>query len=106
MGYELHITRAEEHFSNEGREITADEWLRYVESDPELTRIPTSKYMVSWSGKSKYPDPWFDWCLGNISTKHPDRPMVAKMIEMATHFGARVQGDDCEIYEDVSQVPE
>jgi hypothetical protein len=106
MGYELYITRAEEFDNNAGHEITAEQWLSYVASDPELTLLPTGKYAVQWSGKSKYPDPWFTWCLGNISTKNPDRPMVAKMLQMAQHFGARVLGDDLEIYEDVSQVPE
>src|SRR5260221_14273274 len=40
MGYDLHITRAEFHATNEGHEITAEEWLRYVQSDPELRLFP------------------------------------------------------------------
>ncbi|MCA9419072.1 MAG: hypothetical protein KC917_22550 [Candidatus Omnitrophica bacterium] len=40
MGYDLHITRAEEWIYNEGREISKEEWLAYVESDPELSLVP------------------------------------------------------------------
>jgi hypothetical protein len=31
MGYDIHITRAEHWAENEGREISAEEWLAYVE---------------------------------------------------------------------------
>ena len=107
MGYELHITRAEFHASNEGHEITADEWMRYVQSDPELCPFPENgEYFVQWSGKSKYPDPWFDWFAGNISTKNPDKAIVGKMLKIAQSLGARVQGDDGEFYEDTSEIPD
>jgi hypothetical protein len=107
MGYELHITRAEFHACNEGHEITADEWMRYVQSDPELCSFPDNgAYFVQWSGKSKYPDPWLDWFAGNISTKNPDKAIVEKMLQIAQALGARVQGDDGELYEDTSEIPE
>ena len=107
MGYELHITRAEFHADNAGHEITAKEWLRYVQSDPELRLVPKrGKYFVEWSGRSKYPDPWLDWFRGCISTKNPDKAIVGKMIQIAQKLGARVQGDDGEFYDDTSEVPE
>ena len=107
MGYELHITRAEFHACNEGHEITADEWLRYVQSDPELCLVPDNgEYFVQWSGKSKYPDLWLDWFHGNISTKNPDKAIVGKILQIAQALGARVQGDDGEFYEDTSEIPE
>jgi hypothetical protein len=40
MGYDLHITRAEEWSQNEGREIAAAEWLALVSNDPELKLAP------------------------------------------------------------------
>lgn len=107
MGYDFHITRAEFHADNAGREITAEEWLRYVESDPELRLIPANgKYFARWNGKSKYLDPWFDWFEGNIDTKNPDKAIVGKMLLIARQLGARVQGDDGEFYDDASQIPE
>ncbi|HRI16565.1 MAG TPA: hypothetical protein PLX89_26530 [Verrucomicrobiota bacterium] len=107
MGYELHITRAEFHANNAGHVITADEWLRYVQSDPELRLSPDGgKYFAVWSGKSKYPDPWFDWFNGNISTKNPDKASAGKMLQIAQALGAQVQGDDGEVYEDTSEIPD
>jgi hypothetical protein len=107
MGYDLHITRADFHAINDGREITADEWMRYVESDSELHSLPENgAYFVKWSGKSKYPDPWLDWSGGNIYSKNPDKAIVAKMLQIAQRLGARVQGDDGEFYEDTSEIPE
>jgi hypothetical protein len=99
MGYDLHITRAKFHFENEGAWITADEWLRYVEEDPELKLAGyNGDYHALWSGKSEYPDPWLDWFNGNIYTKNPDDPLIDKMVEIAKELKAKVQGDDGEIY--------
>jgi hypothetical protein len=99
MGYDLHITRAKFHFQNEGAWITADEWLRYVDQDPELTLAPDNgDYFALWSGKSEYPDPWLDWSEGNIYTKNPDDPLIDKMVEIAKKLNAKAQGDDGEIY--------
>ena len=107
MGYDLHITRAEFYANNSGHEITAEEWLRYIENDPELQLVPTNgKHFAKWSGKSKYPDPWFDWFEGCIDTKNPDKAIVGKMLQIAKQLGARVQGDDGEFYDDTSEIPD
>jgi hypothetical protein len=101
MGYDLHITRADCWFQNEGREIAWDEWLGLVASDPELTLDPKNgdEYAL-WSGRSRYADPWIAWSQGNIDSKNPDRAIVAKMIQIAARLGARVQGDDGEFYDE------
>jgi hypothetical protein len=99
MGYDLHITRAIWHFRNDGHWITADEWLQYVDQDPELRLAGyNGEYFALWSGKSKYPDPWLDWFNGNIYSKNPDDAIVDKMVAIAKAFGAKVQGDDGEVY--------
>ncbi len=36
MGYDVHITRKDEWFSEEGAEISLDEWKQYIDSDPEM----------------------------------------------------------------------
>src|SRR5690242_9093551 len=106
MGYDLHITRAEFYASNEGHKISAEEWMRYVQTDPELQSFPEGgKHFVRWLGKSKYPDPWFDWFDGDIYTKNPDKAIVEKMLQIAQALDAHVQGDDGESYEDTSQIP-
>jgi hypothetical protein len=107
MGYDLHITRAEFHALNAGHEITAEEWLRYIDGDPELQPLPSAgPYFARWSGESKYPDPWFHWFQGTIITKNPDQAILAKMLEIAGRLGARVQGDDGEFYDDTSEIPD
>lgn len=99
MGVELRITRAEFWAENEGCEITSDEWLSYVASDPELTLRPRNgKYFALWSGKSSYEEPWLDWFQGNINTKWPDTALYKKMLKVAEALGAQVQDDDGVIY--------
>jgi hypothetical protein len=99
MGYDLHITRKKLHFNDGGPTITLDEWLTYVASDPELRPAPEiGKHAVFLSVASKYPDPWLDWFQGDIYTKNPDEPILAKMLKIASSLGAKVQGDDGEVY--------
>lgn len=96
MGYLIHITRSPGyHFENQGHEIPVQEWLAYVERDAELrTGGHNEPCSVMWSEKGQ----WFDWDEGNIYTKNPDPPIIAKAIAIAEAFGARVQGDDGEVY--------
>jgi len=100
MGYDIHITRAPSSWAdNGGHEIRAEEWLTYVAKDPEL-RLDGANgpYFAIWSGPAGYEEPWFDWMKGNISTKNPDPAIVGKALLIASRLGARVQGDDDEIY--------
>jgi hypothetical protein len=99
MGYDLHITRAKWHYMNEGAWIAADEWLAYVERDPELRLAGfNGEYFTLWSGGRKDPEPWFDWFDGNVYTKNPSEPVIDKMIAIAKALGGKVQGDEGEIY--------
>ena len=106
MGYDLHITRRE-HWFDDGSDITADEWLAYVRSDSELRPFSTNgPHFVIWSGTSTIEEPWLDWSDGCIYSKYPDRALVTKMLAIARHFRATVQGDDGETYTDASEIPE
>jgi hypothetical protein len=98
MGYDLHITRRKD-WCNEGSDITAEEWLAYVATDSQLRLDSTSKrHSVTMDIKCQYPDPWLEWSEGCIYTKNPDEPILAKMLQIASALGARVQGDDGEFY--------
>lgn len=36
MGYDLHVTRADDWTESESSPITLNEWLAYVQEDPEM----------------------------------------------------------------------
>jgi hypothetical protein len=94
MGYDIHITRRK-FWADKGSDITADEWLAYVQRDSELSLRPESgRCFAEWSGGS-----WLDWSDGVIFTKNPDEALVTKMVAIAGQFDATVQGDDGEIYD-------
>lgn len=99
MSYDLHITRKKLYVDDEGPDITWDEWKSYVATDPELKLAPElGKHMVAINIKCGYPDPWLEWYEGNIETKNPDEPILAKMLQIAAALRAKVQGDDGEVY--------
>jgi hypothetical protein len=99
MGYDIHITRKEYWVEEDGPAISLEEWLAYVASDADLRLSPERKTMaVMTVAASKYPTAWLDWVRGDIYTKNPDEPILAKMLQIASVLGAKVQGDDGEFY--------
>ncbi len=103
MGYDFHITRRED-WSEEGDDITAEEWLSCVERDPELRLLGANgPYFAIWSGQCELDEPWLNWSYGQIYTKNPDEALIDKMVAIARNFGASVQGDDGEIYQSGAQ---
>jgi hypothetical protein len=99
MGYDLHITRAADWAANAGSEISRDEWLALIQSDPDLELAPKNgPYFANWHGASANPEPWLDWYAGNIHTKDPDGALLKKMVQLAERLGGRVQGDEGEFY--------
>ncbi len=103
LGYDIYITRAEDWANNESLQITIDEWLALVQSDAELIPVTENgQGFVVWRGTTKYPETWFDWLAGNIVTKNPDRATMHKMLEIASRLGAKIQGDDGELYDEVA----
>jgi hypothetical protein len=99
MGYDLHITRKKFWADPDGPQITAAEWLAYVAADPQLRLEGNSqRHTVKLSVESEHDEPWLEWFQGDVYTKNPDEPILAKMLEIAKALNARVQGDDGEIY--------
>jgi hypothetical protein len=108
MGWEVHITRADHWTESEQRPITSTEWLAIVATDSEL-RIDDDNvpHFAVWSGQFSYPDgAGFDWSDGCVTTKNPDRAILGKMLELAAKLGAKVQGDDGEVYNVAEELPE
>jgi hypothetical protein len=115
LGYELHITRKQGWSDEDGPIITQAEWEAYIASDPELrldgyaeVTMPTgSKLRVTPPGIAvwtAHPDPssgpaWITLgSSGNVRARNPDRALIRKMCQIAQQLGARVMGDDGEIY--------
>jgi hypothetical protein len=102
MGYDLHITRRAD-WSGAGNDITADEWLKLVASDPELTLDRNnSPHHATLKGSNS----WFDWEDGCISTKSPDTAGAKKLFAIAQRLSAKVQDDDGEFYTSPDQLPD
>ncbi len=85
MGYELHITRKAAWHDETGPGITLDEWDKLAAGDPDL--LSTNFNGCFYSDAS-----------GNIVAKNPEKPVRAKMYQMAQRLGAKVQGDEGEFY--------
>lgn len=79
MGYELHITRRRQ-WSESGSDISEEEWRRVLETQADGALADLT---------------WFD---GIISVKHPEPPLIDRMVAIAHQLGATVQGDDGERY--------
>jgi hypothetical protein len=102
MGYDLHITRKAQWSDEDGPMIGEDEWLRIIETDPELTLDRETQcsfgdedvVFAAWKGEAGA----LGWFNGEIGTKNPDRALILKMVEIAEQLGAKVQGDDGEEY--------
>ncbi len=102
MGYDLHITRAEFWAENEGKEISAEEWLALVESDRTLTiNVQNGPYFAELVSPIHVIQRWLNWNEGNILSKNPDRVTLEKMLQVASRLKASVQGDDGERYENI-----
>jgi hypothetical protein len=107
MGYDFHITRAEDWSDRSQARITSEEWLAVVRSDPELRLDPQNgHYFAIWIDTETGSDKgWFDWFDGDIFTKNPDVRLLAKMLALAARLHATVQGDDGEVYTSVEDHP-
>jgi hypothetical protein len=99
MGYDAHITRADFWPDSPETPITLAEWQAVVAADAELEPLPAMRLTyVRWLGPSTLPDSWLAWDEGRVHTKNPDPALLAKCCHLAQSLGARVQGDDGEVY--------
>ena len=98
MGYDLHITRRKS-WLDEGDDITHEEFIALVRSDPEFT-FPSQmgEDYAEWKSPKTGYESWLCWKRGRIQTKNPEPEFIDKMVEVARALGAKVQGDDEEVY--------
>jgi prepilin-type processing-associated H-X9-DG protein len=115
MGYDVHITRAEHWTESESAPITLDEWLDYVAGDREMRMDNFAEAEVEggilryeneglavWTAYtghgSKGNVAWFDYHKGRVVVKNPDNEILGKMRRIASTLGAKVMGDEGELY--------
>ncbi|MBT9293086.1 hypothetical protein [Prosthecodimorpha staleyi] len=120
MGYDIHITRRRV-WLDDANDITLEEWKAYVASDPDMRldgfwedsydggvilRFEDESFAV-WTSHpdAKSPDDLVRFRLGagNIVVKNSDQAIRIKMAAIARALGARVQGDEFELYGDDGQ---
>lgn len=123
MGYDVHITRADDWPESSQNPIRLEEWLEYLKSDPEFRldgkaeaitpqgeRIRCeSEGLAVWIAHPKHGQrgnmAWFDCQDGEVVVKNPDDPILGKMRVVAKALHARVQGDDGEYYDEELKAP-
>ena len=114
MGYDLHITRAEEWTESENAPITFEEWLAHTKEDLELYEggyvdrltnldnpdIVKRTPLFGWrrGPNPSDDDPCLEWYKGRVDVKNPDEQTIKKMLRIARVFSARLIGDDGETY--------
>lgn len=99
MGYDIHITRKEFWADEDGPEITLEEWRNYVATDSSIMldeENPSGQNYVFRSGQNLCPLWWNE--RAEIYAKNPEPTVIAKLVQIANALGAKVMGDDGEIY--------
>lgn len=96
MGYELTITRRENWSTDEGPAITREEWQSILSNDPELE--PLNEDCAQMVDPSRRIANFFHYMDGNIWVKKPYKTPLLKMLSIAEKLGARVIGDNNEVY--------
>lgn len=116
MGYDVHITRRDEWYDEDGPIISRSEWLAYVSSDPEMradgyaeAKTPDGSVLrvddegiAVWTAYPGHEEDgnmaWFRHFEGHVTVKNPDKAILIKMHRIASALNAKVQGDDGEEY--------
>jgi hypothetical protein len=104
MGYDLHMTRRKD-WVDQGDDISFDEFVAYVRSDAEFT-YPSQlgDDFAYWHSSQTGHDSWLWWNEGRIDTKNPESEFIDKMVAVAKSLGAKVQGDEGEVYLSATEI--
>jgi hypothetical protein len=81
--------------------VSAEEWISYIESDPELVRAANQNEKsieAKLAASSDDDGQVLRLSSGSISSSYPQPSLLTKMFQIAKHFGAYVVSDDGDIY--------
>jgi hypothetical protein len=96
VGYELHITRADDWVASESLPITEAEWLAAAEADPRI-EVFSGNSGPTWQSAE---GPSLRWFEGQVNIKGVEsQSQVGEIAAFAANLGARLQGDDGETYD-------
>ena len=97
MGYDVHITRRNS-WSDDGEPaITKQEWQAILACDSDLEPVGDGDN-AQMLDSSRRVARFFWYSSGEIFVKKPNKPVLMKMLAIAEQLGARVIGDDDEVY--------
>jgi hypothetical protein len=95
VGYELHITRAQDWSTSATKPITQTEWSSIAVGDPRLARTAEATAFTLGGADG----PVLYWVADQINVKGIDDPaQITELSDVARLFDAVVQGDDGEVY--------
>lgn len=116
MGYNVYITRRKDWYTDDGPEISLQEWIDLIHTDDEIRldgyaeattgngdsiRVKDES-MAVWLNYSKHEAngnmAWIWHSQGNIVVKNPDEEILRKMWQVAQVISAKVQGEESELY--------
>src|SRR5438093_32344 len=102
MGYEFHITRADDWTGSWQRPIEEADWLAIARADPRIRPIgeeTTSDGPRTIYGWRDDTGPSLIWSNGEVCINGiRDQAVIAELVVLAQVFDAVVMGDDGEIY--------
>ncbi len=102
MGYELHITRAADWVDSEGQPIGRAEWAAYADRHPELVANGWVEWAdigreITYDCTDKYGQvARLSWRHGHVVVTCGED--YSKLLAIATDLGARLVGDEDEVY--------
>lgn len=101
MGFFTYITRRKNWYDEpDANDITAQEWVRLADSDPDFERCGATCYLPPEEGLYNYrlksPGDWevFKYWNGSIRVSVAVIPALSKMHQVARRLGAIVQDED------------
>lgn len=107
VGYDLHLTRADDWPDSELTPVGLDEWVVAARASDALVELE-SEYPPGVPGFLLGDDPVSSpalyWADGEVVVRGSDQAHVSSLVALATAIGARVVGDDGEVYGDSSPV--
>lgn len=114
MAYNIHIVKKDNWFEK-GSDITLEEWAKLLHNDPELVPVEKAEgmtkdgkpfelkmdntHLAKWQKLDSNDVTWLSYHDGMIDISNPDDIVLEKAKDIAQKLGAKVQGDEGEMYE-------